>query len=45
MLAEETVLGTSTPGADPSGDYAWQLFDQGGAMREAGRQRARRRKP
>ena len=28
MLAEDTRLGTSTPGADPSGDYAWQLFDR-----------------
>lgn len=36
MLSETTRLGTSTPGADPSGDYAWQLFAraddlQGGA--------------
>ncbi len=22
------ILGTSTPGCDPSGDYAWRLFDQ-----------------
>ncbi len=28
MLADDTRLGTSTPGADPSGDYAWQLFDR-----------------
>ncbi|SFE69848.1 molybdate ABC transporter substrate-binding protein [Roseivivax sediminis] len=26
MLSENTRLGTSTPGADPSGDYAWELF-------------------
>ena len=26
MLSEDTRLGTSTPGADPSGDYAWELF-------------------
>lgn len=28
MLAEETRLGTSTPKADPSGDYAFALFDK-----------------
>lgn len=28
MLADENRLGTSTPGADPSGDYAWELFDR-----------------
>jgi molybdate transport system substrate-binding protein len=27
------VLGTSTPKADPSGDYAWQLFEKAEAMR------------
>jgi ABC-type molybdate transport system substrate-binding protein len=27
MLSEENRLGTSTPSADPSGDYASQLFD------------------
>lgn len=26
MLDPALKLGTSTPGADPSGDYAWQLF-------------------
>ncbi|WP_333684926.1 molybdate ABC transporter substrate-binding protein [Pontibaca methylaminivorans] len=26
MLDKGTRLGTSTPGADPSGDYAWALF-------------------
>ncbi|SEL59584.1 molybdenum ABC transporter, molybdate-binding protein [Roseivivax marinus] len=26
MLSQGTRLGTSTPGADPSGDYAWDLF-------------------
>jgi molybdate transport system substrate-binding protein len=26
MLDEAVTLGTSTPGADPSGDYAWELF-------------------
>lgn len=28
MLDEETRLGTSTPEADPSGDYAFELFDR-----------------
>jgi ABC-type molybdate transport system substrate-binding protein len=26
MLDPETKLGTSTPKADPAGDYAWQVF-------------------
>ncbi|SLN11486.1 molybdate ABC transporter periplasmic molybdate-binding protein [Roseivivax jejudonensis] len=26
MLSDDTRLGTSTPGADPSGDYVWDLF-------------------
>ncbi|MBK0328498.1 molybdate ABC transporter substrate-binding protein [Rhodobacteraceae bacterium F11138] len=30
MLAESTRLGTSTPKADPSGDYAFALFDKSG---------------
>lgn len=30
MLDEDTRLGTSTPKADPSGDYAFQLFDKSG---------------
>lgn len=34
MLAEGTRLGTSTPGADPSGDYAWELFARAGERRE-----------
>ncbi len=33
MLAEGIRLGTSTPGADPSGDYAWQLFDRAEGIR------------
>lgn len=28
MLSGDVRLGTSTPGADPSGDYAWALFDR-----------------
>ncbi len=27
LLDADVRIGTSTPGADPSGDYAWQLFD------------------
>ena len=30
MLAEDIRLGTSTPKADPSGDYAFALFDKSG---------------
>jgi molybdenum ABC transporter molybdate-binding protein len=30
MLAEDVRLGTSTPKADPSGDYAFELFDKSG---------------
>jgi molybdate transport system substrate-binding protein len=26
LLSPETALGTSTPGADPSGDYTWEMF-------------------
>lgn len=33
-LVDDTVrLGTSTPKADPSGDYAWQLFEKAEALR------------
>jgi molybdate transport system substrate-binding protein len=28
MLSPEVKVGTSTPVADPSGDYAWQLFEK-----------------
>lgn len=28
LMDEEVRLGTSTPKADPSGDYAWKLFDR-----------------
>lgn len=28
LLDAKTRVGTSTPKADPSGDYAWQLFDK-----------------
>jgi molybdenum ABC transporter molybdate-binding protein len=30
MLSGNTRLGTSTPNADPSGDYAFELFDKSG---------------
>jgi ABC-type molybdate transport system substrate-binding protein len=33
MLDASVVLGTSTPKADPSGDYAWQLFEKAEAVR------------
>src|SRR5476649_2725525 len=26
------IIGTSTPGCDPSGDYAWRLFDTAAAL-------------
>ena len=35
MLDPTVRVGTSTPGADPSGDYAWELFDKAGTL-EAG---------
>jgi len=33
VLDPDVRLGTSTPEADPSGDYAWQLFEQAEALR------------
>jgi len=33
MLAPHVTLGTSTPKADPSGDYAWQLFEKAEHLR------------
>ncbi len=33
MLAPNVKLGTSTPGNDPAGDYAWQLFAKADALR------------
>jgi molybdate transport system substrate-binding protein len=32
MLDPKVKLGTSTPKADPSGDYAWQLFEKTGSF-------------
>ena len=33
MLATDVKLGTSTPKADPSGDYAWKVFRKADAQR------------
>jgi ABC-type molybdate transport system substrate-binding protein len=33
MLDPALKLGTSTPKADPSGDYAWQLFERAEKLR------------
>jgi len=33
MLDPQIKLGTSTPKADPSGDYAWQVFDKAEQLR------------
>jgi molybdate transport system substrate-binding protein len=33
MLAKGVRVKTSTPGADPAGDYAWAIFDRVDAMR------------
>jgi hypothetical protein len=33
MLREDVRVGTSTPVADPSGDYAFELFDKAEAVR------------
>jgi ABC-type molybdate transport system substrate-binding protein len=33
MLDSGIMLGTSTPRADPSGDYAWQLFEKAEKLR------------
>src|SRR5262249_51166489 len=33
MLDPKLKLGTSTPKADPSGDYAWQLFEKADKIR------------
>ena len=39
VLADERLrLGTSTPKADPSGDYAWQLFDKADKVRKGSRE-------
>src|SRR5215470_613161 len=33
MLDPKVRLGTSTPEADPGGDYAWKLFEKAGSVR------------
>ncbi|UAJ12630.1 substrate-binding domain-containing protein [Glacieibacterium megasporae] len=33
LLDLGTAIGTSTPKADPGGDYAWELFDKAGTVR------------
>jgi molybdate transport system substrate-binding protein len=33
MLDPAMILGTSTPKADPSGDYAWEVFKKAGAIK------------
>jgi molybdate transport system substrate-binding protein len=33
MLDPKLILGTSTPHADPAGDYAWALFDRADKLR------------
>jgi ABC-type molybdate transport system substrate-binding protein len=33
MLDPKVRLGTSTPKADPGGDYAWKLFERAGSIR------------
>jgi ABC-type molybdate transport system substrate-binding protein len=32
LLAPATRIGTSTPGDDPGGDYAWMMFDKAGRV-------------
>jgi molybdate transport system substrate-binding protein len=42
MLDSSVKLGTSTPKADPSGDYAWEVFRKASSSRQAPRRRWRR---
>ncbi len=44
MLDPKFRLGTSTPRADPSGDYAWQLFERPRRCRPARARGSRRRR-
>lgn len=37
MLDPKLKLGTSTPGADPSGDYAWEVFRKAEAVEQGAR--------
>ncbi|MDR5904928.1 molybdate ABC transporter substrate-binding protein [Franzmannia qiaohouensis] len=34
LLDDNVIVGTSTPNADPSGDYAWELFELAENMRQ-----------
>jgi molybdate transport system substrate-binding protein len=36
LLRDDVRLGTSTPVADPSGDYAWEVFEKAEALRPGG---------
>ena len=44
MLDPDVKLGTSTPRADPSGDYAWEVFRKADALKPGRSQRWRRRR-
>ncbi len=37
LLDPAVTVGTSTPGADPAGDYAWQMFARAEALRRGAR--------
>jgi ABC-type molybdate transport system substrate-binding protein len=37
LLDPAITVGTSTPGADPAGDYAWQMFSRAEAVRRGAR--------
>jgi molybdate transport system substrate-binding protein len=39
LLDPKTRIGTSTPKADPGGDYAWALFDKAGTVRSGAAER------
>jgi ABC-type molybdate transport system substrate-binding protein len=39
MIDPSVKLGTSTPGSDPSGDYAWAVFGKAEALRPGSRER------
>jgi ABC-type molybdate transport system substrate-binding protein len=39
MLDPTVRLGTSTPKADPSGDYAWEVFRRAEAVQPGSRER------
>ena len=44
MLDPQVKLGTSTPKADPSGDYAWEVFRKAENSRQAPQRRSRRKR-